>query len=231
MAKYDGPQRKQKVTDKNGNQVTRKVGSNLSASVTSNAKARDAFYPRPARTDDRISHGRFAGSSHVFREAPDGYQEVTVTSIEFQGFTRGGAPKYALTADNGFTFESQDDDLGAFRSASPEYPIRVAYSTTLRRNSDERLTAVTGEAVPVAPNRSEKPSFLDMVLATPAGRRAQGLPDSVPDDSPVLDQNSSEFSPAAARIYGPDRWVENADGEYSRASDLDEDGFLIDRGD
>lgn len=51
MAKYDGPQRKQKVTDKNGNKVTRKVGSNLSASVTSNASARDAFYPRPPKEE------------------------------------------------------------------------------------------------------------------------------------------------------------------------------------
>lgn len=204
---------------------------NTGTSVTPNAGARDAFYPRPARTDGRIAHGHFAGSSHIFREAPEGYQEATVTSVEFQGFTRGGAPKYTLTADNGFTFESQDDDLGAFRSASPEYPIRVAYSTTLRRNSDERLTAVTGEAEPVTPSRPEKPSILDMVLAHPGGRRAQGLPDSVPEDSPILDPNSSEFNDAAAHAYGPDRWVQNADGEYSRASDLDEDGFLIDRGD
>lgn len=51
MAKYDGPQRKQKVTDKNGNKVTRTVGSNLPASVTSNPSARDAFYPRPAKEE------------------------------------------------------------------------------------------------------------------------------------------------------------------------------------
>lgn len=162
---------------------------NTGTSVTPNAGARDAFYPRPARTDGRISHGHFAGSSHIFREAPEGYEEATVTGVEFQGFTRGGAPKYTLTADNGFTFDSQDDDLGAFRSASPEYPIRVAYSTTLRRNSDERLTAVTGEAAPVVP---------DVATAAPA--------DTYP---------------------APSGWARNADGGYSRASDLDEDDFLL----
>lgn len=50
MAKYDGPQRKKKVTDKNGKKVTRTVGSNLSHSVTSNADARAAFNPRPVKT-------------------------------------------------------------------------------------------------------------------------------------------------------------------------------------
>lgn len=139
---------------KNRELKTRKDGVkqhyNTGTSVTSNADARASFYPRPVKTVEPIVHGAFEGAQHMFRPAPEGYQEAVVTEIEYLGFTRGGAPKFRLKADNGFTFESQDDDLTAFRSASSERPVRIAYSTSVRKGSDVRRTAVTGEAAPVA---------------------------------------------------------------------------------
>lgn len=123
---------------------------NTGSSVTSNSDARAAFNPRPAPQPDRIVHGAFDGARHIFRPAPEGYQEATVTSVELLGVRRNGASRYRLTTPNGFAFESEDDDLTAFTSVSPERPVRVAYSTAVRRGSDERRIAVTGEATPMS---------------------------------------------------------------------------------
>lgn len=121
---------------------------NTGSSVTSNADARAAFNPRPAKERAPIVHGAFEGASHLFRPAPEGYQEATVVGVHYLGLTRSGEGRYELTADNGFEFESTDGDLAAFTAASPERPVRVAYSTAIRRGSDLRRIAVTGEATP-----------------------------------------------------------------------------------
>lgn len=124
---------------------------NTGSSVTSNADARASFYPRPVKTVEPIVHGAFEGAKHIFRPAPEGYREVTVTSVEPMGWLgRSGVPKYRLTADNGWEFEAADHDLNSFTGASEERPVRVAYGDILRRGTDRRDITVTGEAAPVA---------------------------------------------------------------------------------
>lgn len=48
----------------------------------------------------------------------------------------------------------------------------------------------------------EAPSLLGQVLGSPSGRRAQGLPDHIPADHPILDSSSDSYDPRAARVFG-----------------------------
>lgn len=231
---------------------------NTGTSVTSNADARAAFNPRPAKKEEPVE------------EVVDGIENIggqgAWMDMDYESFAAAEeAGRALLKAEAAY----EDTDYGSEEEKRAKHEVdacRVAYEFAVEAVADEVFTDWAGDSayaresgtvVVAGPRFSEsvgdelmehlrqevadeaededdqekRPGILDMILAEPGGRRAQGLPSDIPENDPILDPNSSQYNEAAARVYGPNRWVVNADGDYSRASDLDEDGFLIDRGD
>ncbi|EXJ50717.1 hypothetical protein [Microbacterium sp. MRS-1] len=102
-------------------------------------------------------------------------------------------------------------------------------SSSVTSNADARAAwnPRPAKGTAVAAREPKKLSILDAILAEPGGRRAQGLPSFLREDSPVLDPNSPKYQPAAVKVYEGD-FIYDADGynRHGRDRDLrDREGF------
>lgn len=109
--------------------------------------------------------------------------------------------------------------------------VKQHYNTgsSVTSNADARAAfnprPTKGQSVPK--NEPNRFSILDAILAEPAGRRAQGLPSFLREDSPVLDPKSARYQPAVVKVYEGD-FVYDDDGynRHGRDRDLrDREGF------
>lgn len=107
--------------------------------------------------------------------------------------------------------------------------FEAAYPPPVTSNADKRAASspLPTKGQSVSAKEPKRFSILDAILAEPGGRRAQGLPSFLREDSPVLDPNSAQYQPTAVKVYEGD-FVYDEDGynRHGRDRDLrDREGF------